>query len=263
MRVDAIGLDLRRRRMFEAADLGVRLVQVEWRSVWRTLWPVWAVAVAIGAASATVWWWAPTIVLWWLKPWLDRSIVFVLARAAFRDETRFVDLLAAGRTVWWRDLLDTLTIRRLSPWRAYVQPALQLEGQRGRERRARKLQILGPHRGVALAVQSAFATAELALAFGLGVLPGWLGAGPEDSGWFEAFVTGALDAEEGSTGWIEFAVYASVVLFLEPFFVGAGFAMYLNRRVELEAWDIEQDFRVAFSSREGAAASAPMPLAAT
>ena len=40
--------------------------------------------------------------------------------------------------------------------------------------------------------------------------------------------------------------YAIVVGVLEPFYVGAGFAMYLNRRVELEAWDIEQEFRRGF-----------------
>jgi hypothetical protein len=38
------------------------------------------------------------------------------------------------------------------------------------------------------------------------------------------------------------------VLVLEPFYVAAGFAMYLNRRVELEAWDIEQEFRLAFAA---------------
>jgi len=40
--------------------------------------------------------------------------------------------------------------------------------------------------------------------------------------------------------------YALVVGVLEPFYVAAGFAMYLNRRVELEAWDIEQEFRRGF-----------------
>jgi hypothetical protein len=263
MKVASIGLALRRRRMFEAADLGVRLVQARSRSVWATLWPAWAAAVAISALSATAWWWAPTIVLWWLKPWLDRSILFVLARAAFREETRFVELLAAGRTVWWRDLFNTLTVRRLSPWRAYVQPALQLEGQRGAARRARKLQILGPHRGVAMAVQSAFATVELCLVFGLGVLPGWLGAGPEGTDWFETVLRGAFEGETETTGWIEFAIYAAVVLFLEPFFVGAGFAMYLNRRVELEAWDIEQDFRVAFTARVEAGPTGAAPVGAS
>jgi hypothetical protein len=41
--------------------------------------------------------------------------------------------------------------------------------------------------------------------------------------------------------------YVVAVLFLEPFYVAAGFAMYLNRRAELEAWDIEQEFRRAFA----------------
>jgi hypothetical protein len=41
--------------------------------------------------------------------------------------------------------------------------------------------------------------------------------------------------------------YATAVVFLEPFYVAAGFAMYLNRRAELEAWDIEQEFRRAFA----------------
>ncbi len=46
---------------------------------------------------------------------------------------------------------------------------------------------------------------------------------------------------------ISLLCYAAAVLVVEPFFVGAGFAMYLNRRVELEAWDIEQEFRLAFA----------------
>ncbi len=38
-------------------------------------------------------------------------------------------------------------------------------------------------------------------------------------------------------------------MFVEPFYVAAGFAMYLNRRVELEAWDVEQELRHAFDPR--------------
>ena len=65
-------------------------------------------------------------------------------------------------------------------------------------------------------------------------------AGPD----FSAFFTGGE-----MSPFIEFmsaVPYALVILFLEPFYVGAGFAMYLNRRAELEAWDIEQEFRRAF-----------------
>ena len=39
--------------------------------------------------------------------------------------------------------------------------------------------------------------------------------------------------------------YAVSVAVVEPFYVAAGFGLYLNRRVELEAWDLEQEFRRA------------------
>jgi hypothetical protein len=50
-----------------------------------------------------------------------------------------------------------------------------------------------------------------------------------------------------SAGLVVASSYAVVLLFLEPFYVAGGFALYLNRRAELEAWDIEQEFRRAFT----------------
>ena len=72
--------------------------------------------------------WLPTLVIWWLKPWLDRTILFVLSRAAFGQTTTPGDLWRAQRHVWWRQFLFTLTVRRLSPWRSFTQPVYQLEG---------------------------------------------------------------------------------------------------------------------------------------
>ena len=167
MKVDAIRLDLRPRGMFEAADLGVRLVSAHLRSVWTSCAPVYAFVLLLAAAMlpfGTGW---AVLTVIWLKPWLDRSILFVLARAVFGEETRFADVWAARRAVAWQGLLGALTIRRLSPWRSYVQPVLQLEGQRGKARRERVARILGPHRGAALAMQTAFATIESALVVGL------------------------------------------------------------------------------------------------
>ena len=242
MKVDAIRLDLRPRGMFEAADLGVRLVTAHLRSVWTSCAPVYAfvVLVAVAMLSFGSGWAVLTVI--WLKPWLDRSILFVLARAVFGEETRFADVWAARRAVAWKGLLGALTIRRLSPWRSYVQPVLQLEGQRGKARRERVARILGPHRGAALAMQIAFATIESALMFGLAALIPWLMPADEQRPWL------ALLLEGGSwvTG-VALACFIVAVAIVEPFFVGAGFAMYLNRRVELEAWDIEQEFRHAFA----------------
>ena len=167
MKVDAIRLDLRPRGMFEAADLGVRLVSAHLRSVWTSCAPVYAFVLLVAATMLPFGvGWAVLAVIW-LKPWLDRSILFVLARAVFGEETRFADVWAARGAVAWQGLLGALTIRRLSPWRSYVQPVLQLEGQRGKARRERVARILGPHRGAALAMQTAFATIESSLVAGL------------------------------------------------------------------------------------------------
>jgi hypothetical protein len=160
----------------------------------------------------------------------------------FGEETRFADLWAARRAVLVHGLFNALTIRRLSPWRSYVQPVLQLEGQRGKARRERMARILGPHRGAALWMQSAFACAELALVVGMASLIPWFAPSDEPGVW--------LAALKGDSAWVvgaEMLCYAVAVAVVEPFFVGAGFAMYLNRRVELEAWDIEQEFRLAFA----------------
>ena len=244
MKVDAIALDLRPRSMFEAADLGVRIVSANARAVWTSCAPVY-VFVCLGAAATlyagALW---PYLTLIWLKPWYDRSLLFVLSRAVFGETTDFADLWAARRAVWWRGLLGALTLRRLSPWRSYVQPVVQLEGQRGSVGRARIALILGSHRGAALAMQSAFATVESALALGLATLPAWFTPVDDGGDWIGAFYT-------GDSAWItavQLACYATAVFVVEPFFVGAGLAMYLNRRVELEAWDIEQEFRFAFAA---------------
>lgn len=242
MQVDALALTLRPRPMSEATDLGVRLVQQHARSLLLTCGPVWAAVLLLALSTAELAPWLPTLLIFWLKPWLDRSLLFVLSRAVFGEATRFTDLWRAQRGVWWRQLPATLTLRRLSPWRAFTQPVYQLEGLRGRALRQRRNVLLGHHRTRAALVQAVFAHAEAALSLGLISLIAWFAPQGSDFGWGWM----QSEAEPGST-LVTTLAYAAAVTLMEPFFVAAGFAMYLNRRVELEAWDIEQEFRLAFA----------------
>lgn len=242
MRVEAISLALRPRPMAEAADLGVRLVQANARSVWRTCTPVFAAVIALALCSVGVAPWLPLLLLFWLKPWLDRSVLFVLSRAVFGQATHFADLWHARREVWGGQCLSTLLWRRFSPWRSFTQPIVQLEGQPANVRRQRRRQLLSGQRGSASGLHLAFAHAEIALMFGLFVVVLWLA--PQGSR--EAAYQWLFDEANLASALWNGAAYAAVVLALEPFYVGAGFAMYLNRRVQLEAWDVEQEFRRAF-----------------
>lgn len=243
MQVDALAVQLRPRPMGEAADLGVLLVQRHARSLLRTWAPVYLAVALLALATIEISGWLPALLVFWLKPWLDRSLLFVLSRAVFGEATRFADLWAQRRAVWGGNLLDTLTLRRLSPWRSYTLPIAQLEGQRGKPRRLRRGQLLKAKRGAAAGMHFVFANLEFVLALGL-VLLALLFAPEGTQGHLLARLT-----ERGSmfNDVVGNLAYVLVVGLLEPFYVAAGFAMYLNRRVELEAWDIEQEFRRAFA----------------
>ncbi|AEG94326.1 hypothetical protein [Ramlibacter tataouinensis] len=243
MRVDAIALQLRPRTMAEAADLGVLLVQRHVRSLARTWAPVYAAVALLALATIELGAWVPGLVIFWCKPWLDRTILFVLSRAVFGDATSAADLWRQRRSIWRGDLLRTLTLRRLSPWRSYTQPVAQLEGQSGAARRRRRAQLLRGRRGAAAGVHAVYAHVELVLVTGVLALAVWLA--PEGS--HRSVLAWLGRGGTLSNGLVISATYAAIVLVLEPFYVASGFAMYLNRRVELEAWDVEQEFRRALA----------------
>jgi hypothetical protein len=246
VQVDSLTVRLRPRGPFEAADLGARLCQQAAASVYRCYGAVALPLMVLCIACFPIAPWLPAAVLWCCKPWLDRTVLFVLSRAAFGQPTTLGELWDAQRQVWWRQLILTFTVQRLSPWRSFTQPVYQLEGLSLLTAHKRVLQIRGRNTRPATLVTSAFATAETCLAISIISLVFWLaptGQTPEVSALFT-----------GGAGVSDFMLlvpsisYALAVLFLEPFYVAAGFAMYLNRRAELEAWDIEQDLRRAFAT---------------
>jgi len=245
MQVDALAVALRPRPMMEACDLGTRLVQRHAASVWGSVLPVYLPIAAIALGTVEIAGWLPAFIIFWLKPWLDRSVLFVLSRSVFGEPTRFADLWHAQGEVWWRHLVSTLTLRRLSPWRSFTQAAHQLEGQRGSALNKRKGQLLRGRRGVGFLMHSAFANIEAIFVFGLFALALWF-----EPDWQRRQGMVELFGHEGSVSLAlaSSLAYAAVVMVVEPFYVASGFAMYLNRRVELEAWDIEQEFRRAFDA---------------
>ncbi len=227
----------------EAADLGVRLCQSAARQVYTCYWAVAVPVATVALALFGIADWLPIVVLLFAKPWLDRTVLFVLSRAAFGQTTTVGDLWRAQREVWWRQLLRTWTLRRLSPWRSFTQPVYQLEGLRGSQLRKRVAQIRRGRTGAASLLTFLFGLAETFLTAGLLSLAFWMapkGYGPE----FDKLFSGVQSVR---TELALQTAYALVVLYVEPFFVAAGFALYLSRRAELEAWDIEQEFRRAFA----------------
>jgi hypothetical protein len=243
MRVDALAVHLRPRTSSEAADLGARLCQSAARPVYRCFLIVALPVAALSLASFELASWMPSLVMWCAKPWLDRTILFVLSRAAFGQQTAPGDVWRAQRQVWWGQFLFTWTVRRLSPWRSFTQPVYQLEGLSIRRAGVRVRQIRQRTIGAAFMMTQAFSLAEIALWLALVSLMFWLAP----SGKPPIALNMLFYRLPAMLSFAISAAYAIAVMFLEPFYVAAGFAMYLNRRAELEAWDIEQEFRRVFT----------------
>jgi hypothetical protein len=241
VRAEQLQLALRPRAMVEAADLGVRIAQDAARSLRRAYLPFALLLVLACGATFELQPWLPGLLLWWAKPWLDRTLLEIYARQAFGQSIGFAEAWDAQRAAPWAGIMRALTTARLSFWRAYTAPVTQLEAQSGAARRERVQVLLNGHRGAAMLVQSVFSWCEGFVMLALLSLAAWLTPGLKSLGALGALFDGSSLGQAGL-----YLAYAAAVLFVEPFFVAAGFAMYLNRRVELEAWDVEQELRDAF-----------------
>jgi hypothetical protein len=239
MRLDAVSARLRPRNRWEAMDLGFAMVR-HWALPVYGAW--FAVVLPLALVLQLACWqlpWLAFALLWWLKPLLDRVPLHVLSRALFGATPSLAETLRALPGIWSRQAVAALTWRRLDPARSLHLPVLQLEGLQGRARRERQAVLSDPGGGggwlTITCIHFDFAL-QLALIglFGL--------AFPE----FVQLDWQAWLAEREQSHWEQIAYNLGALLTLsiiEPFYVAAGFALYLNRRTWLEAWDLEIGFR--------------------
>jgi len=181
------------------------------------------------------------LLIWWLKPVLDRFLLHVCAHAVFGEVPTMADSLGAWRSVLGARLWPSLLLRPFAWSRSFLAPVAQLERQRGPAAR-RRASLLGRRLGGhVLALALVCLCFEAVVFIGLwGLLDlivpaGWLGGDGDESA--------PLLWEPEWWGMQETLLYALAVTLVEPFFVAAGFSLYLNRRVMLEGWDIELGLR--------------------
>jgi hypothetical protein len=245
VRLTALAVALRRRSPWEATDLGLAMLQRWWRPVYAAhalvVAPVALALVALGWAFDAVW--AAMLVFWWLEPVYDRVVLHVLSRAVFGEMVSPSSALAAWRN-WTRGLIGALTLDRFDMARSFNLPVRQLEGSRGREARERRRLLGRRARGQAVWLTVVWIHFEGALLWSAGAMAGLLlPAGLERApGGDDPIFSGLADLTKLASVH-DALIYAAVILFLEPFYVAAGFGLYLNRRTLLEGWDIEVALR--------------------
>jgi hypothetical protein len=239
-----LAINLRRRTPWEAMDLGFTMLRRWWGPVYAAHALVFLplnVAVFIACWASDMLWLA-MLVIWWLEPLYDRVVLHVLARAVFGEVASIGFLKRPSE--YTAGLLWALTFDRFDLARSFNLPVRQLEGSRGRERRTRTALLGRRTRSYAVWLTVVWVHFEGLLmwsADGLAAL--LLPAQAERArGDEESFFTNLFEMLQRAS--LEDAlVYGVVIFLLEPFYVAAGFALYLNRRTLLEGWDIEVALR--------------------
>ena len=261
MKIEQLTVRLRARSDWEAVELGMALVRRHAGAVWKP-W-LWLTLPVFALLNLGAWWidriWLAAVAMWWLKPVFDRIPLYVVSRAVFGSVPDTRATLRAQLGWGTRMLPHLLTWRRFSPVRSLYMPIDLLEGVQGERLRQRR-RVLGGD-----AYSTGILLTWICLLFqGVLVLGGATAVVmylPQDllpDSVQAAFRVAAL----AWPVWFQLAWNAlawAAVSVIEPFYVGAGFGLYLNRRTQIEAWDLEIVFR---KLRARLAVAAPLVLMA-
>ena len=251
-------LHLRRRSVWEAADSGILL----WRKCFPYFIPLFAIPLYITAFI--IWFlsggniFLSCLILWWLKPFFDRSVLHIVSRKFFGTEalgagSNFYDTPGSGdpeslslickglfKTLF-TGLIGDLLWRRFSPARGSRMPIRILEAPGRRQYKQRKvslnqgglnfcylISILG------LCIEALLLVSQIFFGyfFLMFILP-----------FMEYYLWGSINI-------IIYAAFCLNYFLAESLYVCMGFGIYINSRVEVEGWDLQLQFQKFSSSKK-------------
>src|SRR5699024_439565 len=234
---------LRPRNPWRAMDLGVQLARRH-AGLLTLTWA--AVSLPLFALLTVIFWQHPSIavlIIWWLKPAFERLPLYILSNALFANPPSFTASLKAFPKLLKPQLIASLTWRRLSLTRSFDLPVLQLEGLSGSARQQRLTTLARNYNRAATWLTIIGLHIEMALCLGLIVLLYLLVPAQLQENWSWLML---LEVSHKQWLWLEHLsnlLYVLVLIVWQPIYVACGFTLYLNRRTQLEAWDIELAFR--------------------
>jgi len=239
---DRLRVAARPRTPWEAADLGLALLRAQAGPVYRVwLTILLPLALVLGVACRNSPWLAP-LILWWLKPVLDRPVLHVLAKSTFGETPGLAETLRGAPGYCRKGVVSSLLWRRFSQERGLLLPVWQLEEPGFKTFRKRRKVLF--QRGQAQARLLTWACLLFNLVLIAGVLAGLAYFRPGEGG--PGLLAAVFAGPSHRLAWLDVLLAALPTLAtaaVEPVYVAAGFGLYLNRRVQLEAWDLEQAFR--------------------
>ncbi len=244
MQLDKLTVKVRPRKSWEAIDLGIALLQQHAAALYK-IWflitlPVYFCVMFL-PNEQVVW---GIFIFWLLKPLWERPLLHYLSRHLFGEELTVKDCVKSFFGLAKIQWFASLTWRRFSFTRSLDLPIIQLENLSGQQRSQRLQVIHSVGSGSAVWLTMFFMGLEIAFFMGVLTLL-YLLVPPQMANeidiWFWFWFTASANHY-----WFEvlqnLITYLAISL-VAPFYVACGFALYINQRTHLEAWDIELAFK--------------------
>ena len=244
MKLQEITANIRLRSTWEAIDMGFAMVQAWWKAIYL---PLAILTFSIASLLYLVipeenFWWAG-LIFWWLKPLYDRLVLHIISHKLFNEElTSWQALKAIPSLIWHTGFFQSMTFRRLSMSRGFNLPIWQLEKLRGSQRAERQRVLHLAAHTPASWLTIVMVHIEMILVISLFVLIALFM--PESV--LSNFFSDIFSKQNNDLMWLDYLnylFYVVVVTFIHPFYIAGSFALYINRRTQLEAWDLELDFK--------------------
>lgn len=244
-----LSIEVRPRPAWEAVDLGCLMAQRWWWplvKIWFVLsFPIWFILAFLPLDYL----WLQALIIWWLKPIFERGLLYFLSRAVFNDHLTTKDVVKSTLRLAARQWFPSLTWRRLSLSRSMNLAVIQLENLSGAAR-SKRLRVL--HREdskpaawltiIGIHIES-FLTIAVYLLF-VSMIPATVEFDMAE--YSSEYFTG----DTNRMFWlVNNGLAYLAALCVGPYYVASGFSLYLNRRVKLEAWDLDIAFRRIMEKR--------------
>ena len=237
MQLSDLIVNTRLRAQWSALDLGMAVAKKFWLKavvVWLMLaLPIFCVLMI---TLDQAYFWVVMLVIWWLKPFFERPLVFLLSKQLFAQSYSVKQLFLDYRQWLFPSLFWSLTLRRFSPSRSFLMPVILLEKLIGSRYNKRVSVLSGKGGSEAFWLTIVLLHIEYFINISIMIIVSNFAS----INLFENFFS-----EQYSLGfeWFFNSITLLTMAIVAPFFVAGGFLLYISRRIELEAWDIEIIFR--------------------
>lgn len=237
-KTDELMIMPRPRSPWQAIDVGFKIARAHYLQLlvlWMTLALPFLFLAEMINLMGTLW---GIAFWWWFKPFYELPLLLYLSKVIFSEDVQLKDCIRQSLRQFWTMMKTFTGLSRLSLTRSTTSPIVFLEKLKGDKRRSRA-QVLTDGRTHSYTMMLGCLHVEFILTYTIIAIA--LLLAPE---YLEDIIPDLLTDKLPITA--QFLADSTVVIasgLVAPFFVSAGFIIYINRRMRLEAWDVEHQFK--------------------